>query len=169
MVGAAGYEETLPGYFGVPRPHCCRLPRIPQFQNGAPREPLVDPPCLSVQHKPSEQLVSPKWSSIIKYQFNPNQDQLSIIFPFDQAWLDTHFKNKDRIEVVIFKASNVLTPKALQEVTIKTKSLRNKTSQKSFPSLRCSHCTRRYRALKLRGNSLRTFAQGEFSIHPFIS
>ena len=102
-------------------------------------------------------------------QFNPNQDQLSIIFPFDQAWLDTHFKNKDRIEVVIFKASNVLTPKALQEVTIKSKSLRNKTSQNSFPFLRCSHCTRRYRALKLRGNSLRTFAQGEFSIHPFIS
>ena len=65
MVGAAGYEETLPGdsrlllfclsffisyffilllifiifiifyflgYFGVPRPHCRRLPRIPQFQ-----------------------------------------------------------------------------------------------------------------------------------------
>ena len=44
--------------------------------------------------------------------------------------MDTHFKNKDRIEVVIFKASNVLTPKALQEVTIKTKSLRNKASQK---------------------------------------
>ena len=35
--------------------------------------------------------------------------------------MDTHFKNKDRIEVVIFKASNVLTPKALQEVTIKIK------------------------------------------------
>jgi len=34
----------------------------------------------------------------------------------NQAWLDTHFKNKDRIEVVIFKASNVLTPKALQEM-----------------------------------------------------
>ena len=51
MVGAAGYEETLPGEirlllivshlfyipyflgdFSVPRPHCCRLPRIPQFQ-----------------------------------------------------------------------------------------------------------------------------------------
>ena len=76
--------------------------------------------------------------------------------------MDTHFKNKDRIEVVIFKASNVLTPKALQEVAIKTKSLRNKTSQQT--SLRCSHCTRRYRALKLRGNSLRTFAQGEFCI-----
>ena len=33
-----------------------------------------------------------------------------------QAWLDTHFKNKDRVEVAIFKTNNVLTPTALKEV-----------------------------------------------------
>ena len=35
-----------------------------------------------------------------------------------QAWLDTHFKNKDRVEVAIFKTNNVLTPTALKEVKI---------------------------------------------------
>jgi len=34
----------------------------------------------------------------------------------NQAWLDTHFANKDRVEVVIFKANNVLTPTALKEM-----------------------------------------------------
>ena len=33
-----------------------------------------------------------------------------------QAWLDTHFKNQDRIEIAIFKTNNVLTPTALKEV-----------------------------------------------------
>ena len=47
--------------------------------------------------------------------------------------MDTHFKNKDRIEVVIFKASNVLTPKALQEVmTIKTKESEKQNITKVF-------------------------------------
>ena len=34
----------------------------------------------------------------------------------NQAWLDTHFKNGDRAEIVIFQSENVLTPKALKEV-----------------------------------------------------
>ena len=33
-----------------------------------------------------------------------------------QAWLDNHFKNSDRGEIVIFQSDNVLTPKALKEV-----------------------------------------------------
>ena len=32
--------------------------------------------------------------------------------------MDTHFKNKDRVEVAIFKTNNVLTPTALKEVKI---------------------------------------------------
>merc|ERR1712226_303915 len=34
----------------------------------------------------------------------------------NQTWLDTHFKNKDRVEVAIFKTNNVLTPTALKEM-----------------------------------------------------
>jgi len=34
----------------------------------------------------------------------------------NQAWLDTHFKNGDRAEIVIFQSENVLTPKALKEM-----------------------------------------------------
>ena len=33
----------------------------------------------------------------------------------NQAWLDAHFKNGDRAEIVIFQSENVLTPKALKE------------------------------------------------------
>jgi len=34
----------------------------------------------------------------------------------NQAWLDTHFKNQDRIEIAIFKTNNVLTPTGLKEM-----------------------------------------------------
>ena len=55
--------------------------------------------------------------------------------------MDTHFKNKDRIEVVIFKASNVLTPKALQEVAIKTEDSekQNITKVLSLPQMLSLH------------------------------
>jgi hypothetical protein len=33
-----------------------------------------------------------------------------------QAWLDKHFKNNERPEVVIFENENVLTPSALKQV-----------------------------------------------------
>jgi len=43
----------------------------------------------------------------------------------NQAWLDTHFKNKDRVEVAIFKTNNVLTPTALKEMLSLHKKIQN--------------------------------------------
>ena len=53
--------------------------------------------------------------------------------------MDTHFKNKDRIEVVIFKASNVLTPKALQEVAIKTEDSEKQNITTNIPQMLSLH------------------------------
>jgi len=43
----------------------------------------------------------------------------------NQAWLDAHFANKDRIEVAIFKTNNVLTPSALKQMLSLHKKIQN--------------------------------------------
>ena len=75
----------------------------------------------------------------------------------NKKWLDEHFKTNERSSIILFKADNVLTPRALDKVSLKIINL-GKSNCKNF---RCWNCTSMFLILQLKIKHLKTYVQGE--------